>query len=181
MKKLLTLLGVFSILLVLAGCTTTSTVKYTEPSFVGLSIDGQNPNTGSDLVTFYKEKNELTLVKIELNNPDQLEIRSISIKGYSYGNSRFTEDSTTNTIYFYLNAGTILGLEEYTVTDLEYFDGADSKDVVISSSNNRFNLYVYKDIPLVAREGYELGQDNIQIDFNIADTDGVIDTESLVI
>lgn len=181
MKKLLTFLGIISFLLVLSGCSSTAVKTYTEPSFVGLSIDGQNPNNGTELVTYYKEKNESIMVAIELSNPDDLEIRGIVIKDYTYGKSKFTEESTNSMIYFTLDPGDDIGLFTFDLTDINFFDGADSRDVIVDSNNNEFNVYVYKDEPTAARENYSLSQDKIQIDFNINDIDEVIEEDTLII
>lgn len=181
MKKLLTFLGIFSVLLTLAGCVKSGDETYEPPKFVGLSIDGQNPNNGTELVTFYKEKNESTLVEVVLTNPDKLEIRNIYINGYSYGYARFNEGSTHDTIYFNLDPGDDLGELEYSVDDIEYFDGSDTKDEVVTESNNKFNVYVFKDIPTVVRDNYLLSQNSIRIDFDITDTDAVIDGNELIV
>jgi hypothetical protein len=180
MKKLLTLVGVLSLLLVLVGCTSGGDQAITPPSFVGVSVDNTNPYNGTDYTLYYKEKNESTKIGVEISNPSNLEIRAIVINGYSYRYSTFTEDSTNSEIYFFMDAGDTLGLTEYTVDDIEYFDGADTKDVLVED-NNEFHLYVYKDLPTVFRDSYQLTQDSISVDFNVTDVDGVIEDDSLII
>ena len=178
MKKLLLIVGVLSLFSVLAACGGTDEGVVTEPSFVGVSVDGTNPYDGTVYETYYKEKNQSTMIEIVLDNPSSLEIRAIVINGYSYRYSKFTEDSTHNVIYLNLDPGTELGLTEYTVDDIEYFNGADTKDVLVNS-NNEFHIYVFKNLPIVERENYSLGQESISVDFNILDEDGVIESGSL--
>lgn len=179
MKKLLSILGVLTLVFILTACTGSQSNTLTAPTFVGVSIDGTNPNNGTELTLFYKEKNASARVGVELNNPDNLEIRAVVINGYSYKYTRFTEDSTTSAVYFDMSAGDTLGLGEYEIDDIDYFDGKDVKTTLVTS-NNEFNLYVYKTLPSVVRESYSISQNNISIDFNITDEDDVIETGTLV-
>jgi hypothetical protein len=181
MKKLLTFIGIFSLLLVLSACSETSSQQVTAPSFVGIQIDGENPQDGSGLVPFYKEKNEPTLVRVELDNPSNVEIRYITISGYSYARTKFLEGFTEEVIEFYLDPGATIGSRTYSVDDIEYFDGTNTRDVVVESTNNQFVINVFKDAPIVLRENYSLSQEDISIDFTITDVDSVIDDGSLYV
>jgi hypothetical protein len=151
----------------------------TAPSFVGVTIDEANPSNGTELLTFYREKNQRVMVEVVLDNPDDLEIRHIWINNYAYTN--FESNSTNDHIYFELDPGSDLGLKQYSVDDIDYFDGADTRQVTVSQANNAFNIYVFKDVPTVERENYSLTQDTINIDFNITDHDDVIEDGSLIV
>jgi len=204
MKKLFTFFGIFLLFTVLVGCTSGGDLVVTAPSFVGVSVDNTNPFNGTDYELYYKEKNESTLIEVVLNNPDNLDIRAILINGYSYRSNTFlkgddlapntTTDngvpcvpngeeanyiSTSKKIYFCMSAGDTLELTEYTVDNIEYFDGSDTKDVRVQS-NNEFHLYVYKELPSIVRENYSLTQSSISVDFEVTDEDGVINLNSLV-
>ena len=108
MKKILILVGMLLISFTLVACGD-DIATVTPPSFSGLTVDGVAPLADGELVTFYKAKNETILIEVSLNNPDGLTISSIIIDGYNYFASRFTEASTTSTIYFEMSAGTTLG------------------------------------------------------------------------
>lgn len=180
MKKLMSVITVLFLLVVLAACGDTGDVTITPPSLSGVTVDNTDPFDGSNYELYYKEKNESTLIGIELNNPSNLEIRAIYINGYSYRYNTFTDDSTNNQIYFYMTSGENLEETAYTVDEIEYFDGADTRDVIVNT-NNEFHLYVYKDLPSVNRESYSVNQDEISVDFTVIDEDAVIDPASLVV
>lgn len=182
MKKLLTFLGIFSIMFVLSGCNgfgDDNQTSYEEPSFVDITIDGLSPVEGSNYKTFYKMKNESTIVEVVIDNPDQLTIKGIVINGYRH--TRFTENSTPTNLFIEFDPGTVLGMTEYSVDDIVYFDGTDTGDVVVEETNNVFNVYVVKEIPVVERENYVLTQNSITIDFQTTDVDNVINEGTLIV
>ena len=180
MRKILTLVTLLITAITLVGCTGQGGTSITAPTFVGISIDSTNPHNGSDFVTFYKERTESILVEVTLNNPDNLEIRSVVIDGYYYRSTRFTSDSTTSVVKFEIEAGDDLGEHVYSVDDIEYFDGTDVKTTLINS-NNEFMVYVFKNAPQVVRDNYNITQNSISLDLNITDEDGVIVSDSLVV
>jgi hypothetical protein len=192
MNKLYTILGIFLLLTVLAGCTPGGETTVTPPSFVGVSVDGTNPYNGTEYVRYYKEKNENTLIEVVLNNPDNLDIRAIVVNSYSFRSNNFLNGgevvegctdgsivSTNKNVFFCMSAGDTLELTEYTVDDIEYFNGSDTLDVLVEA-NNEFHFYVYRGIPSVVRENYNIKQDSISVDFDVTDDDNVILPGTLV-
>ena len=179
MKKFMTIITLFVAALVLVGCEGQSTETVTAPTFVSVNIDGTNPSSGTGLTTYFKERNETILVQVVLNNPDDLEIRSIVIDGYYYRHTRFSIDSTSSIITFEIEAGDDLGEHVYSIDDIEYFDGSDVLTTVVNS-NNEFKVLVFSDAPVVNRTNYSVQQNQISLDLNIIDRDAVIVENTLV-
>lgn len=177
MRKLFILLGVMVISLILTACTST-VGEVTPPSFVGVRIEYTDPVNGDDFYTFYRGKQETVLVEVTLDNPSDVDIKSIVIEGYTHNSNKFKENSTNEVIYFDLNVGSTLGSRIYSVDRINYLNGDNSVSVNITT-NNQFELYVYKDAPTVTRENYALTREQISIDFNVVDTDQVITPTTL--
>ena len=177
MRKTLILFGMVlvSFLLVACGGETSNGT----PVFNSILIDGSAPVLDGELVTFYREKNEVFIVAVNITNPDQLAITSIKIDGYNYFASRFLDESTTSTIYFEMSAGSTLGEKVLSLDEIEYKSGDVSKTVVVST-NNEFNKYVYKNRPTVERESYSVTKDSIIVNFDISDNDEVITANTLI-
>lgn len=177
MRKLFILLGVMVISLILTACVgNQSTI--TPPTFTGVRVEYTNPVNNGEFLTFYRGKQETVLVEVTLNNPDNAEIKSVVINGYTHLSNKFTENSTNSVIYFELNVGNTLAETIYSVDRINYFTGDNSVSVTVTA-NNEFKVYVYKDVPTVARENYALNRSQISIDFNINDVDQVIIENSL--
>ena len=170
MKKLLILMGILMIGLTLAGCDGT-TEERVPPVYAGVTVESVNPFDGTQLITYYKGKRADLAVKIDVVNTSNFAISSIKINGKNYRD--FTDQSTNSVLYFNLNTGSTLGETIYSVDEIVYRDGDNTKTVYVDS-NNEFEVYVYKDLPTVERENYELEKDTISIDFNVVDTDSVI-------
>jgi len=177
MKKLFILIGILMIGLTLTACDHSS-VKKVAPVFTSATIEGSNPYDGNELKTYYMAKKTDLRVKIELVNNSNFPITAIVVNGIHYSSSRFTDDSTNSVLYFNVDTGTSLGETIYSIDEINYLDGSNSKTVFISD-NNEFKVYVYKDIPIVERENYSLNRSSISIDFNITDIDLVIISGSL--
>lgn len=178
MRKMLILVGMLLISFVLVACGD-DVVKATPPTFIGLRIDGTTPVVDGELVPYYKGKNDIILVEVNLKNPDDLLITSIVIDGYNYFASRFLETSTNTVIYFEMSAGTTLGIKTLSLDKIIYKSGAISETVLVSN-DNEFIKYVYKNIPTVERESYTVTQDTIVVSFDILDIDTVIVTDTLI-
>jgi hypothetical protein len=177
MRKLFLLLGIMVTSLVLVGCNGSQDAS-TPPSFTGIRVENANPVDGTELVRFYKQKESTVLVEISISNPSNLDIKSIVINGYTYISSRFTEASTSTTIYFNVDVGTSLGEKIYSVDRINYLDGDNTKTVE-GFENNEFSVYVYKEVPTVERENYQVTKESISIDFNITDVDSVVAPNTL--
>ncbi|MEC9484755.1 MAG: hypothetical protein UMR38_02630, partial [Candidatus Izemoplasma sp.] len=177
MRKIFIIIGMFVLSLGLYGCQEDGETV-TPPSFVSFTVDNQVPVEDGELVTFFKEKQAETLIKVELTNPDNVLIKSIVINGYNYHSTRFTDASTSTLKVFPMSAGTTLGASEYTIDEITYMDGETVKSVR-GFDNNAFKLYVYKDEPTITRENYSVSQNSISIDFDITDIDDVILEDSL--
>ncbi len=179
MKKLLIFMAILMIGLTLSACDGTADTKVI-PSYSSVMIESTNPFDGTELSIYYKGKNEDLFVRIELNNPSNFTINSIVIDGYKYRFTRFTDQSTNSIIYFYMSTGSTLEDTIYSVDEIIYQDGDNTKTVLVSE-NNEFKVYVYKDAPTIERENYSLDRDSISIDFNTIDVDNVIATNSLIV
>jgi hypothetical protein len=167
-------------LVVLAACGGDPTVEVVAPTFTSVRVDGLNPVQDGSFVQFYKEKNESVLVEITLENPSDFDIKQININGYLYRSTRFLEDSTNSLLSFYMDAGDALGLTAYSVDEIEYFDGSETRSVLVNT-DNEFEVYVFKDKPDVVRDAYNLTQESISVDFTITDLDSVILDNSLIV
>ena len=138
MRKILMVLGIVLLSVGLYGCQDDGETL-TPPSFVRFTVDNQVPVEDGELVTFFKEKQEQTLIKVELTNPDNVLIKSIVINGYNYHSTRFTDASTSTLKVFPISAGTTLGESEYTIDEITYMDGETEK-TVRGFSDNVFKL-----------------------------------------
>ena len=115
MKKILIILGMFLISFTIAGCTQEGETV-TEPTFNSFTIDGQSAVDGSNLVTFYKGKNEVVEVEVSINNPSNLLITSIKINGDSTGYGIKKTGVVSGKITEFVDLGVLLAL---TVKKLE--------------------------------------------------------------
>jgi hypothetical protein len=178
MKKIMIIIGMMITSLALVGCQD-DPEAVTAPTFAGFTVDGTNPTEGGSLTTFYKEKQASTVISIQIQNPDSVQIKSIKINGYDYHSARFTEDSTDTVKTFIMSAGSTLGSTTYSIDEITYMDG-DTEKSIRNFTSNEFELYVYKDLPTVERENYSLEQDTISVDLDITDPDNVIMSGTLI-
>lgn len=178
MRKIMMLLTTLVIAVTLTACTTEAEPG-TPPSFTGIRIENAEPVVDGSLVRFYKGKQDTVLVEITLDNPDALEIKSIIINGYTQPSTRFLDTSTTDVIYFNMDVGTTLAATTYSVDRINYLDNGSSQSVSVTT-NNLFEIYVYKDIPTVTQENYTLERDRISVDFLVEDEDAIIEAGTLV-
>ena len=177
MRKLMIIVGIMITSIVLVGCQD-EPENVTAPTFVGFTIDGEEAVEGGSLKTFYKEKDEDTVITIQIQNPDNAQIKSVVINGYDYHSSRFSEESTDTIKIFVMSSGDDLGQTIYSIDEINYMDG-DSEKPIRNFPNNEFVLYVYKTMPTVVRENYEFDQDLISVDLDVTDEDEVIVDGSL--
>jgi len=178
MRKLFIFLGIMLISLVLVGCNGT-TAEVTPPSYTGILVESTNPLDGTEFVTFYRAKQETVLVEVGVTNPDNLTIKSIVINGITYNSHRFTEESSNTTIYFEMSVGSIVGPTTYSVDRISYLNGENTFNVE-NFTNNLFEVYVYKEAPMVERENYLLDRESVTVDLNITDDDDVIIEDTLI-
>ncbi len=177
MKKLMIFLTVLVTSLTLAGCTDSGEVVV-PPTYVGITVNGSSPTLDGELTTYYKGKQGIILVDVQLTNPSNVDIKSININGYTYNSSRFLEDSTNTLIKLEVNVGDVLGETVYSVDRFTYVDGETTSNVDVSG-NNEFNVYVFKDFPEVKRDSYSTDRTSITIDFIITDVDDIIVSSTL--
>ena len=177
MRRIMLVLGMMVTALILVGCTGQGE-GLTPPSFVSVKVEDTDPVSGGDFVTFFRAKEQTVTVEVTLNNPDNVNIKSIVIDGYTHTSARFLDQSTRTRIYIDVNVGTTLGQKIYSVDRINYLDGETSLAVSVTT-NNEFEIYVYKDVPTVTRENYELTENTVSIDFNVIDVDDVISAGSL--
>jgi hypothetical protein len=177
MRKILIFLGIILIGITLVGCS--GSEEITIPKYLGVTIDSNSPESGGELVTFYKAKNDVAKVEIEILNPSNVPITSIVINGHKYFSARFYEDSTNQLVKFDFSTGNNLGEAIYHIDEVVYDDGSISKSVLVNTDNT-FKLYIHKNAPTVTRESYVVLNDSIQVDFVIEDVDNVISENSLV-
>lgn len=177
MRRIMLVLGMMVTALILVGCTGQGE-GLTPPSFVSVKVEDTDPVSGGDFVTFFRAKEQTVTVEVTLNNPDNVNIKSIVIDGYTHTSARFLDQSTRNRIYIDVNVGTTLGEKIYSVDRINYLDGETSLAVSVTT-NNEFKIYVYKDVPTVTRENYQLTKNTVSIDFNVIDVDNVINAGSL--
>ena len=78
MRKILILVTVMVMTLIMAGCTGGGDLL-TPPSYTTMTVNGFAPMEGGSFVTFFKGKDETVEVAITLNNPDNVNIKSIVI------------------------------------------------------------------------------------------------------
>ncbi len=172
MKRLLGIILALSIALVLVGCGGED-ATITPPTFQSVLIDGENPVSDGILQTFYKQKEENILVQINISNPGNAEITSVKINGINYRTNRFTENSTSTMIEFTMLAPSEHGQQIFEVDEVIYRDGAIMKGVD-ATSNNQFEVFVYKDLPIVSRVDMDPQKDSLFIIFSLTDPDETI-------
>ncbi len=178
MKKILVILGIFTLGLALVGCTGKSEVV-TPPSLVSIMVNEEAPLENGVFKLFYQAKSETVIVKVTLNNPENLEITSIVINGNNYRSHNFINNSSRSVMYFELNTGSQLGEKTWTINEIVYKDGDNSESVREFSVNEKFKSYVYKEVPTVVRENYTLYRESISVDFKITDSDSVVNEGTL--
>lgn len=172
MKRLIGIVLALSIAFILVGCGDEET-DITPPTYQGILIDEENPVSDGVLQTFYKQKEESILVQISISNPSNAEITSVKINGINYRTNRFSENSTNTMIEFTMLAPDEHGQHLFEVDEVIYRDGAIMKGVDASASN-QFEIFVYKDLPLLSRVNYNLEKDEISIVFSLIDEDETI-------
>ena len=177
MRKIFIFLGIVIISLVLVGCNGESAVV-TPPSYTGVKIENTDPVDDTELVTFYRAKQQTLLVEVSVLNPDKLSLKSVVINGITYNSHRFSAASTSTKIYFEMNVGSTVGGIEYSVDRITYLDGNNTKTVE-GFSDNEFYVYVYKSSPTVIRENFIPTKESISIDYYTTDVDTVINSGTL--
>ena len=179
MKRLMSIVSILSITFFLIACGEDE-ASITPPSYQSILIDGENPVSDGVLQTFYKQKEESILVQVNISNPDNAEIASIKINGINYRTNRFTENSTSTMIEFSMLAPDEHGEHLFEVDEVVYRDGAIMRGVD-ATSNHQFQVFVYRDLPLLSRVDYSLEKDEISIVFSLIDEDETIIGDGAVV
>ena len=173
MKRILALLIVLTATFSLYGCGDDPEDDVTSPSFESLTIN-EEP-LSEDI--YFAEKNELLRLDIQLDNPSNLEINSVTINGTVYRQSRFEDESTNNHIVFHFDVLRVPGLNDYTLESIEYtHDGVSS---IMVEADNTWQTYVLESTPTATLESFETLTDGISVVLNLSDADQVISSARL--
>ena len=82
----------------------------------------------------YVSQNQDVYFYVGISNPAELEIRSITIGGKTYTSDMFEANSTNEVKVLKYNVGNAVGIVEYTVEEIKYFDGKEIKSVEFESA-----------------------------------------------
>lgn len=178
MRKLFILLGILVTSLTLVGCNGEKDTVIA-PTYTGILVEGVAPETSGSLNTYLQAKQDTVLVEIGFNNPDKVAIKSVVVDGYIYLSTRFSSNSTTQVVYLEINVGDTVGETIYSVNRFSYLDGQNTVNVDIAD-DNEFRVYVFKDVPQVQRENYNVEKELVEIDFVVTDVDDVIIPNTLI-
>ncbi len=133
---------------------------------------------GSNLNLFKANANDDVYVNITLNNPDALQITSVTINETIYESSLFEEVSTSEKIIIKLNVGSAPGITNYTINDIKYIKGSLAKSVSIKE-NNSAKVGIYSENQVCAQvSDVEIGLNNISLKANITDSYELISLSS---
>lgn len=180
MKKIFVLIGMVSLGLGLVACDDSGSQQTkTPPVFTEIIVEDEAPFDGTDYNTYFKEKEDTVEVEVHLLNPYTYTITSVVINDYPYRFSKFETGSNFEKIIVNVPVGSSLGDSTYILQEIVYQDGETSKTVSVSQEN-RFDIYVYKENPIVALELAQLDKDYLELDFLITDTDVVLAPYSLI-
>ena len=129
---------------------------------------------GSDSNTFaYAEPYESVLITIQLDNPDDLVITSVTISGRNYEVTSFESDSTRDRINIRINVYDAEGIVTYTLESIEYVDGKVLR-YVTPTDNNVVRVGVYVADQVAAFVTKEVGFTEITLEVNVKDDNGLI-------
>ena len=129
---------------------------------------------GSDSETFaYAEQYESVLITIELDNPDDLIITSVTISGKKYEVSSFESGSSREWIQVKVYVYDAEGVVAYTLESIEYADGKALKYVTPTDKNVVYTG-VYIEGQVAAFVTKEIGFTEITLNVTLKDDNGLI-------
>ena len=129
---------------------------------------------GSTKEIYYTTPNQYIYINIHISNPDKYEILSFTLNGEKYSSYMFEQGSTLETLILKVNVGRTSGIVEYTIDQIKYVDGTETKDVKIDGEKTvkagiKIENQVSADISNV-----NIGTNSISFSAKISDKDSLI-------
>lgn len=84
---------------------------------------------------YYVQPNEVFIIEVHIDNPNDYEIQSFTLNGNKYANYMFKEGSTMELLLLETTAPSVSGYVEYSIDAIKYIDGTEIKDIDMSSGN----------------------------------------------
>ena len=86
---------------------------------------------GTESPIFSASVGDSIYVNVHINNPGKFEISALTFNGLQYNRYMFEKSSTTSTIVLKVVVGEAMGVVDYSISDIKYLDGKETKDVIM--------------------------------------------------
>ncbi len=138
------------------------------------AVDDSLKVDGAAQSIYYAVQNADIYITIHIDNPDSFEIMSFTLNGEKYSSYMFEKGSNMENIILKKNVGDASGIVVYTIDAIKYIDGTEIKDVLIDGDKTvRAGIKVPNQVTATVSE--TAGFDEISLDINVKDRDGLID------
>ena len=141
------------------------------PTYKGVMIS-KTSHLSTDTV-IYAQPYQDVFVTINLENPDDLIISSVTLSGKTYEVSTFESVSDRETIVLKINLLDAFGTVTYTLTSVKYIDGNVIKEVALSG-NTTVTARVYETTEVSALVTTEVGFTDVTLHVTVIDDTGLI-------
>ena|GEM_PF-3518186 len=131
-------------------------------------------------VKYYVQPNEVFIIEIHIDNPNDYEIQSFTLNGKKYANYMFKDGSTMELLLLEVTAPDMSGYSDYSIDAIKYIDGTEIKDVDMSSGNKTIRTGVtYTSSPTAIIGKENITTTSIDLDITINDDSNLIGNNEL--
>ena len=135
-----------------------------------IPIDIVNSN-----VTYFTKAGSEVRIAVNLYNPSQFEIMSLTINDLKYQSYQFEDGSNSDILYIDVLAPNNPGEYEYNIDEIKYVDGKDIKDVNMENGNKQIKFGVtYEKLPIVNISNQNITNNSINLDIQVSDNLNVL-------
>nr|MCR4660489.1 hypothetical protein [Clostridia bacterium] len=127
-----------------------------------------------DIVKYYVKPNEIFIVEVHIDNPNDYEIQSFTLNGKKYANYMFKEGSTMELLLLEVTAPATSGYIEYLIDAIKYIDGTEIKDVDMSTGEKTIKAGIaYTSEPNAVVNNEVISTTGISLDITINDDNNI--------
>ena len=141
------------------------------PTYKSATISNTSQSGTETLI--YAETYDSVYITINLDNPDDLVIASVTINGKTYEASTFESGSSRKQIVIRVNVYDETGIVPFTVESIQYIDGKVLKDITVTA-NNVVYVGVFVEGQVAAFVTRDVGFTNVTLNVNVKDDNGLI-------
>ena len=174
MKRIYTTLLFAIIGLTLFACGPDEIVVDDAPVFSHLIVEGREPAINGELDTYLIDKNDEITVEVHFDNPQGVQINSVTISGQTYRSNRFEADPMYQTLTLNLR----LRVPGDITFTLDSFLHSGTENVSVEN-DNQYRVFVRKTVPTATLVSLTSNTSSIHAEIRINDEDDVIILDSV--